>query len=230
MKVAAKRSSRKSGGRASQKTLTLTPAKVRRDNQGGQRSYSFLQYNRREFLLGRLGVEKDTCSTWNTGPIGLVFGYSYTSDVTLANCPDIYLAKANRGSIPSATSVPLNTKFFWKKFYYVKGSKIPVLHPLWIFNVNRLTDAQCRAHEARVADIPEPFDADNGAWEDEILRGNAVAEISHAGEAIQEKGADKDLLERLEEEQEDRIQILMDGFAAQLKDMTLGASCELQAL
>ncbi|KAF8178807.1 hypothetical protein K438DRAFT_1977654 [Mycena galopus ATCC 62051] len=100
-----------------------------------------------------------------------------------------------------------------------------------------MNDAQRRTREARIADIPEPFDADNGAWEDEILRGNAAAEISHAGEAIQEEGADEDLLERLEEEQElshkpraqphrdyracrDRVQILVDGFAAQLENMT----------
>ncbi|KAF8179785.1 hypothetical protein K438DRAFT_1977146 [Mycena galopus ATCC 62051] len=85
-----------------------------------------------------------------------------------------------------------------------------------------LNDAQRRVPEARIADIPEPFDADNGAWEDEILRGNAAVEISHAGEAIQAEGANKDLLERLEEEQElqDRVQILVDGFAAQLENMT----------
>ncbi|KAF8128079.1 hypothetical protein K438DRAFT_2000463 [Mycena galopus ATCC 62051] len=101
-----------------------------------------------------------------------------------------------------------------------------------------MNDAQRRTREARIADIPEPFNADDGAWEDEILRGNAAAEISHTGEAIQEEGADEDLLERLEEEQDwlshkpraqphrdyrarrDRVQILVDGFAAQLENMT----------
>ncbi|KAJ7362353.1 hypothetical protein DFH08DRAFT_799399 [Mycena albidolilacea] len=35
----------------------------------------------------------DTCSTQNTAPIGLIFGYAIISDVTLANCLDIDFAK-----------------------------------------------------------------------------------------------------------------------------------------
>ncbi|KAJ7270259.1 hypothetical protein C8J57DRAFT_1226918 [Mycena rebaudengoi] len=45
----------------------------------------------------------------------------------------------NRGSIPSATGVLLKIKFFRKKFYYVRKSKIPVFRYLRIFNANRMS-------------------------------------------------------------------------------------------
>ncbi|KAF8185811.1 hypothetical protein K438DRAFT_1973659 [Mycena galopus ATCC 62051] len=81
---------------------------------------------------------------------------------------------------------------------------------------------------------------DDDGWEDDVLQGNTTAEISHAGEAIQNEDieqleADEDLLDKLCEQQEtlfmharrrdprtrcNRTQITVDVFAAQLQVMT----------
>jgi hypothetical protein len=53
-------------------------------------------------------------------------------------------------------------------------------------------------------DVSGGFDDDSGGYEGDVLRGTTAAEISHAGEAIQdleEDRADEDLLEMLREQQ-----------------------------
>jgi hypothetical protein len=47
--------------------------------------------------------------------------------------------------------------------------------------------AQQRREENAMRDIPEPYDADDAGWEeyeDDVLRGRTAADISHAGEAL----------------------------------------------
>ncbi|KAJ7824252.1 hypothetical protein B0H14DRAFT_3469498 [Mycena olivaceomarginata] len=98
-----------------------------------------------------------------------------------------------------------------------------------------MTQEQRREHEAFL-DVSGGFKDDSGGYEGDFLRGNTAAEISHAGEAIQdpeEDRVDNDLLEMLREQQSkifsrrprdrrtraDRTQILVDAFAAQLESM-----------
>ncbi|KAJ7898283.1 hypothetical protein B0H14DRAFT_2557314 [Mycena olivaceomarginata] len=98
-----------------------------------------------------------------------------------------------------------------------------------------MTQEEWREHEAFL-DVSGSFDDNSGGYEGDILRGTTAAEISHAGEAIQdpeEDRADEDLLEMLREQQSkifscrprdrcmraDRTQILVDTFAAQLESM-----------
>jgi hypothetical protein len=61
-----------------------------------------------------------------------------------------------------------------------------------------------RTNHETFLDFPETFDdADNG-YEDDVLRGNRAADISHAGEGIEdpeEHQADEELLEMLEQQQ-----------------------------
>ncbi|KAF8144404.1 hypothetical protein K438DRAFT_1992863 [Mycena galopus ATCC 62051] len=102
-----------------------------------------------------------------------------------------------------------------------------------------MTRQERRQHDA-LCDVPDAMGDDDG-WEDNILRGNTMAEISHAREAIQDENAerleaDEDLLDKLHEQQEtlltpkarrrdpctrrDRTQITVDAFSAQLEAMT----------
>jgi hypothetical protein len=62
-----------------------------------------------------------------------------------------------------------------------------------------MTQEQRREHEAFL-DVSGGFEDDSGGYEGDVLRGTTAAEISHAGEAIQdpeEDRADDDLLEML---------------------------------
>ncbi|KAF8128818.1 hypothetical protein K438DRAFT_2000099 [Mycena galopus ATCC 62051] len=107
-----------------------------------------------------------------------------------------------------------------------------------------MTRQERQQHDA-LCDLPEAMGDDDG-WEDDILRGNTTAEISHAGEAIQDEDAerveaDEDLLDKLHQQQEtqftlkprcrdprtrrDRTQIMMDAFAMQLEAMTSSYMC-----
>ncbi|KAF8209728.1 hypothetical protein K438DRAFT_1959963 [Mycena galopus ATCC 62051] len=101
-----------------------------------------------------------------------------------------------------------------------------------------MTRQERQQHDA-LCELPDAMEDDNG-WEDDILRGKTTAEISHAGEAIQDEDeqleADEDLMDKLREQQEtlfatkprrrdprtrrDRTQITVDAFAAQLQAMT----------
>jgi hypothetical protein len=53
-------------------------------------------------------------------------------------------------------------------------------------------------------DIADPFDEGDGGYEADVLRGNTTADISHAGEGIQDEEADQadeDLARMLQEHQ-----------------------------
>ncbi|KAJ7092066.1 hypothetical protein B0H15DRAFT_948248 [Mycena belliarum] len=97
-----------------------------------------------------------------------------------------------------------------------------------------MNEAERRDHE-RMRDLPEDDDAGYG-YEGEVLRGEAIADISHAGEDLTEEAieeADISLLEQLrahhnqlfprardKRTRTNRTQILVDAFAAQMEAMT----------
>ncbi|KAJ7705953.1 hypothetical protein B0H16DRAFT_1746965 [Mycena metata] len=96
---------------------------------------------------------------------------------------------------------------------------------------------QERREENRLRDIPDPFDGDGGYgdYEDDNLRGRTAADISHAGEALQDEAEAQDvqdLLEGLHAQQRklfgrqrdyrtrrDRTQNLINAFAVQMPAM-----------
>ncbi|KAJ7094752.1 hypothetical protein B0H15DRAFT_798886 [Mycena belliarum] len=99
-----------------------------------------------------------------------------------------------------------------------------------------MNEAECRDHE-RMRDLPEDDDHDTGyGYEGEVLRGETVTDISHAGEDLTEEAieeADISLLEQLrahhsqlfprardKRTRTNRTQILVDAFAAQMEAMT----------
>ncbi|KAJ7351528.1 hypothetical protein DFH08DRAFT_957837 [Mycena albidolilacea] len=98
-----------------------------------------------------------------------------------------------------------------------------------------MTREECRELK-NLRDLPDAFGDDDDGWEEDLLHGRAVADISHAGEALQEDSerADADLFEGLRESsrqlwrrrrfpdlrrRRDRTQLQVDGFARQLDQM-----------
>jgi hypothetical protein len=74
-----------------------------------------------------------------------------------------------------------------------------------------MTQEQRREHEAFL-EVSGGFEDDSGGYEGDVLRGTMAAEISHAGEAIQdpeEDRADEDLLEMLREQQRYALQLIV---------------------
>jgi hypothetical protein len=66
-----------------------------------------------------------------------------------------------------------------------------------------MTQEERTTHEAFL-DVPETFDDGDGGYEDDVLRGKRAADISHAGEGIEdpeEEQADEELLDMLEQQQ-----------------------------
>lgn len=68
-----------------------------------------------------------------------------------------------------------------------------------------MSEEQRREHNA-LQDVADPYDGDDagggddGSYEQDVLRGNTTADISHAGEAMTEEDveqADSSLLEKL---------------------------------
>ncbi|KAJ7838328.1 hypothetical protein B0H14DRAFT_2588627 [Mycena olivaceomarginata] len=99
-----------------------------------------------------------------------------------------------------------------------------------------MTQAEQTNYEAFL-DFPETCDDTDNGYEDDVLWGNRAANISHAGEGLEdpdEDQADEELLDMLERQQNkvfsrrprdrrkraDRTQILVDAFVAQLESMT----------
>ncbi|KAJ7033780.1 hypothetical protein C8F04DRAFT_1183753 [Mycena alexandri] len=94
---------------------------------------------------------------------------------------------------------------------------------------------QQRREENRLRDIPEPYDGGWNDLEDDVLRGRAAADISHAGEGLNDdtaQEAQEDLLESLRAQQRklfgrqhdyrsrrDRTQNLIDAFTVQMPAM-----------